>query len=229
MSTKIQITGLEEMLLEWGIDQSVGTKLGHQITPVIPAIANSINSGATIGQALLGAALQYGETVGASISNPTLSALLPVVLTIATDIEKGKTLNQALSDAVASLLAPPTASAQFQPQSWLSAHLGLDAHPSLLHTVNTVLGTVAATAGADVNAAVEKAAAENAVTDEPLSERLVDTAINALKAAGASITASDVQSIVGAILDAAPHLNDAERGFLHVLANGLIALVLHQG
>jgi hypothetical protein len=120
--------------------------------------------------------------------------------------------------------SPTAAAPSFEPQSWLSAHLGLDKHPDLESTVNKVLGTAAAAAGADVNAAVSQAVSSGTITQP----EVVNTAVTALKDAGATISASDVTLVIDAIIDHVPVMNSMERIVAKTLANGLIGLIFHK-
>jgi hypothetical protein len=233
MAGEIKISGLEESLLEWGIDQSLGSQIGEKVNSIILPVANSLNGGASLQVALLAAAIQFASTEAPTITNPTLETVLTAVLPIAVAVEGGETIEQALTGVLATFLpvaapaavatAATAASPSFQPQSWLSAHLGLDSHPALLSSINQVLGTAAAAAGADVNSAVSTAVSAGSVS----STEVVNAAVGALKAAGATVSAADVQSIVGQIIDHAPILNPTETAIVKAIANGLIGLIFH--
>ncbi len=96
------LTVLETALLDWTIDQGLGTKVGNQITPVINPLATAIEGGATIEQALLSTVLV--ELGAVKTTNATLALLLPVLVELVTAIEGGATIEQALLSSILSEL-----------------------------------------------------------------------------------------------------------------------------
>ena len=97
----VEITGLAEAVVSWGIDQAVGTKIGNEITPLLNPLIVAIAGGASIPNALISVALTELESklpagVGAELGT--------VITTVLTDLETGKTLKQALTDVLVGLV-----------------------------------------------------------------------------------------------------------------------------
>jgi Flp pilus assembly protein TadB len=98
---KIQITGLEETLVDWGIDQALGTKIGGEITAVLNPIASGIASGLTTEQALLQVAINLAGDV--KTTNPTVVAVEAAFVAVAEAVEGGASITAAFTSVLGTL------------------------------------------------------------------------------------------------------------------------------